>query len=82
VRAAALDALGAVGTVQGLSAAPALAEDPAAPVRAACARALGWLGRRHRRADLARAALEGLSRDADPTVADAALHAFRLLEEP
>ncbi len=63
VRAAAIRALGAVGTVQALSALPPLTRDPVAEVRFACAHALAELGVRHRRPDLARPALEQLERD-------------------
>jgi hypothetical protein len=80
VRAAASDALGAVGTVQGLSALPALAQDADAQVRLACARGLAWLALRHRRADLARPVLERLARDPDPDVRDGTAACLDLLE--
>jgi serine/threonine protein kinase len=80
VRAAASDALGAVGTVQGLSALPALAQDTDAQVRLACARGLAWLALRHRRADLARPVLERLARDPDRDVRDGSATCLDLLE--
>jgi hypothetical protein len=79
VRAAACDAIGAVGTVQGLSSLPAVSRDGDAEVRVACVWALVALASRHRRADLVRPPLESLARDVDRTVAAAATAGLRQL---
>jgi serine/threonine-protein kinase len=77
VRAAACAAIGAVGTVQGLSALPSVSRDVDAEVRVACVWALVSLASRHRRADLVRPPLESLARDVDRTVVAAATAGLR-----
>ncbi len=80
VRAAACDALGAVGQVQALTALTPAAGDGDPEVRVACVTALARVAMRGLRPDLARPHVHRLVGDPDPSVRAAAEAAARLLE--
>ena len=80
VRAAACDALGAVGQVQALTALGPAAGDADADVRVACVSALARVAVRGLRPDLARPHVHRLVGDPDPSVRAAAECAARFLE--
>ncbi len=80
VRAAACDALGAVGQVQALTALGPAAGDADPAVRSACVSALARVSVRGLRPDLARPHIQRLVGDPDPSVRAAAEAAVRFLE--
>jgi hypothetical protein len=80
VRAAACDALGAVGQVQALTALGPVAGDADPGVRVACVTALARVALRGLRPDLARPHVHRLVGDPDPSVHAAAEAAAHLLE--